>query len=530
MTDTHPLPGGGPEKAIFLEALRRMSRDCEPPELLPECPFSVDLTGGGRGCGEECERLLAEFGSGGRRDEEAMPGIPGMGFSRRDPTMRRRRHAASPSEPRAFDAAEIYLSHRDDPDRTRWVPTALVYELRELVAASPALWDDDRLDRLHASALELRRRGVDPDLLVRHGFGPLLVTHLAMASAGLFAGDPGPVIDVTAEPELAPGAEARIKAVGDRWTDLLDEAYEHRADLVSTCEDEHEAIPARIRAALAPEFSRRIFDYIMTAPIEAIYGWEAPTELPVERALIDREERRRYTWVADRFSETYEGAWHPDSLREEWGYLRGIESPPFPRGLLESRSLPESRIAQLLADRTYGEYSEDHISTDELKSEAVRFLRNGRREAAVAVFEAAKHRDPDNAELVNNFGFCLTPDNPVHALEALEKAERMGFSNWPINTATRVMALHLAGRHAAALELAERLLDATDGADEHPESGYLWHQAPDGEVELVSNRCPRCFVAEVAHWIASQTGDAVLEERWEKRRLAIVDEVCSARP
>jgi hypothetical protein len=56
------LPSAGLERVIFLRALQQFSDECETPELQPECPFSVDLPSGGRGCGEECMDLLAKFG------------------------------------------------------------------------------------------------------------------------------------------------------------------------------------------------------------------------------------------------------------------------------------------------------------------------------------------------------------------------------------------------------------------------------------------------------------------------------------
>jgi hypothetical protein len=56
------LPSSGPERVIFLRALQQFSDECEPPELQPLCPFSVDLADGGRGCAEECMDILAKYG------------------------------------------------------------------------------------------------------------------------------------------------------------------------------------------------------------------------------------------------------------------------------------------------------------------------------------------------------------------------------------------------------------------------------------------------------------------------------------
>ena len=56
------LPSQGPEREIFLVALKRMSEQCCAPNLLEECPFSVDVPQGGRGCLEECLKLLEDHG------------------------------------------------------------------------------------------------------------------------------------------------------------------------------------------------------------------------------------------------------------------------------------------------------------------------------------------------------------------------------------------------------------------------------------------------------------------------------------
>lgn len=524
MTEPQPLPEQGPEKTIFIEALRRMSRDCEAPALLAECPFSVDLPAGGRGCGEECESLLHEHDPAGARQDEAMPGIPGMGFSQRTRPAHRRPAAADDS--RAFDAAECYLRERDTADRSLWSPPAVVFELRELLLTPPYGWAPDRLQRLQATASELFRRGLDAELLIRHGFGPLLVTHFAMAAAGVYLGEQVLVHDPDQPEEMIPQeVQDVMTAVGKGWARLLEgapNAFKETPDEEGQEHDDADIaadLGARIRAALAPEFSRKIWHHVMSAPLESLYAWQAPPTLEiVAPGNVDREVRRHYVWAADRFTETYEGNWHPDSLREEWRYLRGTDEPtPFSKSLLDSRPMAGARIAEMLADATCNEYGQDHISTGALKAEAVRFLRDGRRDAAVAVFEAAQRSDPNNAELVNNYGFCLIPDTPDRAIAAMEDAVKLGFADLPINSASRVLALKLLGRNAAALELAEQLLDAVDAGDEHPDSGYLWEYDDEGELRLGTHRCPRCYVADLALTIARESGDPMLVDRWEKR-------------
>lgn len=56
-----PLPSGGPERTLFLRALREYSTSCTPPELTPGCPFfRVDPTIG-PWCREECMDVLGRY-------------------------------------------------------------------------------------------------------------------------------------------------------------------------------------------------------------------------------------------------------------------------------------------------------------------------------------------------------------------------------------------------------------------------------------------------------------------------------------
>ncbi|MGI8776577.1 MAG: hypothetical protein ACR2LJ_04145 [Acidimicrobiales bacterium] len=59
MTGEEPLPADGPEKIIFLRALREYSDNCEPPQLTPGCPFRREDPKIGAWCLDECVDLLA---------------------------------------------------------------------------------------------------------------------------------------------------------------------------------------------------------------------------------------------------------------------------------------------------------------------------------------------------------------------------------------------------------------------------------------------------------------------------------------
>lgn len=528
MTDPRPLPGEGSERSIFIEALRRMSRDCEAPALLPECPFSVELSGGGRGCGEECETLLSEHDDR-EDDHDARRLSADLGYTpRRAPARRHPRGPHAPSS-RAFDAGQVYFESKDG-DRANWPLVALVYEVSELIAMPPIAWRHDREVCLAASLDELDQRGIDVDRLVRLGFGRLLATQLAMLAAGVYMDVVERVSATHPDAEQFPvEVQARLRPLIDEWALLLPEELPE-SDASGDHEDD-EAFAVRLRRRLSvvfrKDFQDRVHSHVAGAPLVDLLNWKAPSvnDFAVVRLAEDPEQRRAYTWFADRFSVTYETQWHPDSLREEWRFLRGISPAPFPKELLEHRRVSQQRVAELLADQTADQFDENSITSEELKIEAVRFLREGRRAAAVAVFEAAQRTDPRNPELVNNYGFCLLPDSPEQGLEAIDRASHMGFSAPELNLANKAYGLHRLGRYAAVIEIAERAL--AEPVDPHPLPGYLW--SFEEADRLLTNACPRCYVVDLALRAAERSADLNLLERWKKRVVEVTEGVqCSA--
>jgi hypothetical protein len=76
---TDPLPAAGPERLIFVRALREFSNNCLPPHLEPRCPF-FRVGPDGPYCFEECMDLLAVYEPEGPSDTSLVcPGTSLLG-------------------------------------------------------------------------------------------------------------------------------------------------------------------------------------------------------------------------------------------------------------------------------------------------------------------------------------------------------------------------------------------------------------------------------------------------------------------
>jgi hypothetical protein len=503
-----PLPDSGPEREIFLRALRRFSDACEPPDLIAECPFSIDLPGGGRGCGEECLELLDRYGVPPSAGQVPM-GSGGMAAHSMGPPRRPPSHPAR----RAFDAAENFYRDSDSPDRSRWHTSSLLYDLRRAyLPAQTSLLDPQRCDKLTSAADELRRRGFDVDALLRLGLGAQLATSLALAVVmpDLLAAQRSRR-GAQGAPDETPRAEPPAG-----WPKLLDALLEVEGpqgiEPPPPDADELAIARYRMRVAMTGQFRHRIRIWAGTASVDDLINWLPPAiddflayDLGRESAL--RAESRRQGWVVDRFTQTYLNTWDIDSLKLEWQYQRSAEEPRCPPREMAGRSVDSNDLARALAEATTRPVSD---TLRVLLPAAVRLLHEGHRGAAAAMFDAARHEQWDNAEFHNNFGFCLLPDDPAGALEALELASKMGYRG-TVNVCNRVLALFHVGRHAAALEVAERAVDGWKDLDTVP--SYLW-DFTSPEPKLLEKQCPRCYLIKLAAHVAKASGDEVTAARW----------------
>jgi hypothetical protein len=486
---TRSLPDDGPERKIFLRALRTYSENCRPPALTPGCPFAYKIEPGIRGCGEECMDLLARYDAPPPVDEIRV----GSDIALRRRVPRPRRGPTPATKP--FDAQEIYLTDRTAANKSDWRLPALLFGLkREL------MWDEgdsavDRLSSIGEYLTEVHRRGLDSDKLIRYGYSRYLPNAIYMAVTMAAIMDVGPLS--SANPD------------GARWNSVINIPPTPETDDLAT----------RLSASFDPSELGLLVRWVRAAPLNDILQWTPPRDRTALEQLTaspdESDERTAWAWLIDRCTETYLSSWRFSSLREEWRYLHGQREAPCAPKDAACRKVDEVELARLLADRAASakEPSTRHIASPapHYVELALKLLADGRRTTAAAIFEAASTLAPHDAELVNNWAFCLIPDDPARALELLDRAANLGFASALTLAGNRLYCLMKLGRYSTGLAYAEDvvsrwpLLVGTDG--------YMW--SLDGSDKTPSVNL-RTYALDLISKIASMTGDPLVEGNWVK--------------
>lgn len=490
-----PLPQGGPDRQIFVVGLRRMSAQCDVPDLTPECPF-YEITSQGPLCGEQCMDLLAETGNGEPSPAEQPLGLGLAAIQRPAPRPRRSPEA----DARAFDATEILIRDRDRPIEQK-TTTFLIKDLRDLLTTPPAYMTDahERSYRLHASRDELVRRGVDADLIIRCGLAPRVSVSLVFSL-------------LATEILAASGMEDRpvdgLPKPDPQWSALLETARER--DGASDV--------ALIPYAMGGVFSYRVRHWMATAPLGDVLGWVAPEEagfFQPRTQLWTPDQSSHVEWLVDRFTETYLEDWASGSLAMEWSYLHGRQVGCCPPDLMRERRTDSSEVARLLADlqakdwsQRSGEPQDRQFSAHDFTLAAAENLSAGRQEAAAAIFAAVLSLSPGDTDANNNYGFCIMPTDTGRALHHLEKAAAT-VSDRAVevtNAANRVLALHLLGRDEEACRLAEVALELPPTRV----PSFLWRHGPEA-LKLTDLVDPRLHLEQLYAHLNSET-------RWDSCR------------
>lgn len=376
-------------------------------------------------------------------------------------------------EDQAFDARKIWMSESDE-DLTQWRLVSLVTALRAVLLQGPEGDGDGPVSRVCPDGErrvaflgdvmdELTDRGIDADSLVRYG---LIAEVLAPVLATLV------VLQLLNAKDAALFERERSTIDVEGWRQVFGLTGERAHAFEKVLED-----PAELEAAIKRVLSEALHDvssalgpvvsWVFTAPIKDVLTLRPPRvteleELLVTDPVVDHEVILEYRWVVERFSTTFFGQWSTKSLHLEYLWIQGLGTPPCAVNLMQERSIARHSLESEITRRTVLEKpvgpTTDRLAM-QVQNHAKSFLAEGRFREAAALFEFVCREQPDNAEALNNLGFCLIPESPKVALEHLEKANRLGYSPQVINVYNR-MCCHIAGgRLRAAVREAERYWD-----------------------------------------------------------------------
>jgi hypothetical protein len=422
------------------------------------------------------------------------------------------------ADPKAFDARETLMCENSLAPDSRWRTVSLVAAVRAIVAWSPASpgppWPlgavasnpGSLLEAFQAATVELTRRGLDADSLVRYGMrneiagsllGLLLVRDLKMGTPDLVH-QRG--IDLDAWSSVLPGK----LEVGLEAEIAVDQVVRHVAEV------------ARLQVPL-------LLGWIMRAPLDELVALPAPNrEDLVEPAPLDSEDLQlyeQYAWLVDRFSTTSPRDWLTSSLLYEFRWQAEQEPPPCRAELMLDREVSEQQLNAEIARRTAlnipnGVPDPEAVLASDMAGHARALLRLGRCGEAAALFEFAARRRPTDAEARNNLGFCLIPRDPKRALHDLEAAAHMGYGHPVVNLYNRVCCYLSQRQPRAAVAAADAYWAARD---DRPGGATLWIWHADGSWEIGDFVDPHLALADLVVKISQAEGWREDEKRWRAR-------------
>lgn len=444
--------------------------------------------------------LLAEHGP--VESYEAIRLDDGVGAIRRTPQRARR---PRPEHDWLFDAVEIFRSEEDLPPSEMRLTTLIKTTFAALQEPPPndAKEREERHERIAVLLAQIDERSINSErFMATAGAETVALTLTRMIAIPLLAAlsDKGEAKEADSLiAEFEPENEA-LKA----WSTLLLPAAGSELAL-----DDVGKIWERSGKAVA---------YFSTAGFEDVIDWHAPPSLP-EGERPPRDDQIR--WIIDRFTRTYLAEWSTASLYLEWKYLHAKILGPCDSKSMVERHVNEDALAKAIATDATDRHDMEKkgISTHEHVAKAVEMIRGGRRSGAAAIFESISKLQPHDEDALNNWGFCLLPDDPAKALDLLQRAADLGSSDSPVNVANRVLCLACVDRPASALSLAERYWN--EGVKPALTSAFLWsfEDRSQGDFELLDIHDVDGYIADLAAEIAVAAGDQTLAAQWRTRRL-----------
>jgi tetratricopeptide (TPR) repeat protein len=251
--------------------------------------------------------------------------------------------------------------------------------------------------------------------------------------------------------------------------------------------------------------------WIATASIDDVLMWRPPSlDADPVYTQANEEDIEIWTWVVDRFTQTYLDRWSLSSLKREYTFVQGSWQPDFPTEIMTERVVGREKVATALADRAIvGSDELDPSVFNSFIEQALALLRDDQRAAAAALFSAARMLKPKDLDVQNNYAFCILIDKPEEAKDLLvDVLERGGRGDLAISWYNLAVAEFLLGRPDDALEACERAYEGTS-----PRKAYLWmHKNGEWAVEMVT---PRASAAHLGAEIERST--AVPAGKWAEK-------------
>jgi tetratricopeptide (TPR) repeat protein len=248
-----------------------------------------------------------------------------------------------------------------------------------------------------------------------------------------------------------------------------------------------------ITAALTAPISQHLDIWIESAPIEDLLLW-VPPSMPIESIVRSStvQDVEVWTWVVERFTQTYLERWSLSSLKREYSFIRGSWSPEFPVELLADRIVTREAVTAALADRAL--LRDDVVDPSTMNSfteQAVALLADGQRATAAALFDAARALKPQDLTAQNNYAFCILIDRPQEARDLLTDVLARGIDEKTVAWCNIALAESLLGNNSLALDACEKAYEAADG----DRKAFLWQQR-DGDW-VVEETKPRLWIVHM---------------------------------
>jgi hypothetical protein len=422
-----------------------------------------------------------------------------------------------------FDPRRTLLSEASTSPDAHWWTISLVTAVRGLLTwtpIEPLVWpsqaanpeqrleasSDARLEAFVAATSELTRRGLDAESLVRYG----MPNEIAAALGGLLLlRDLG-----LEEPDLAQRRDVDLEA----WRAALPPLK---------LETSERGVSARRLGEIAMGYARTyvpaIFSWIASAPLTSLAMLSPPegSQLahPHPGFNGDSKVRERYAWLVDRFSTSSIRGWLTTSLQYEFRWQDGTEPPPCPLDCMIEREVDKDELNAELARRSAhsigGDPDPQTVLASEVDSHARNLVTQGRHHEAAALFEFAVLRRPYDADVRNNLGFCLIPENPRAALKELEAAAHMGYDHPAVNVYNRACCYLALEQPRAAMVIAEEYW--TSATLPEINGAMLWQWPPEPDWALTQVDEPNGALADLMARLASNMGWQEAQLRWNER-------------